>query len=1362
MEHRELPYRLEELLTSLYRLEKVEQINYVQYIPSKADAQWSIQAELALRKQDSKVLTSLFSRELWCFSINDDPIPSLVELNHLGIGPGPEKTGHFTPDLSKPNLPTAYAVFLKALRRMIHINLCAESRQNLVPFGNSCLLKSSKAESNKIVHFEPQLFENGDLCVSVCSKEMRLQSLDISKMTESYQKTHAIYLAPSGIRAYLASPDVKSCISPAPRNASVLLITLLISHGIDLTKRTDLTWVRISPNFDHLNGYTPCIASYLDLPKVTKTAIWPLELCFSQSCLEPVAAQQRFIPQPNLQHTFDLIDDFIQLKLTSAFKTPGSTSGGPGSGIVTANNALSTGGMYPDQYPTSHRHTQSGSLAALGIFNSATASRQSPNMSLTNVTPVNSRSAPQSVENMSFGFLTTPNVNENVDSMNDDTNMSDSPHKLITGSWDKEVRPNDENPGIPKTSNHSKSPSPQPQSEDDADLEAELFGDGNDDDDYNDDNDEINSLPTGLDAGHHIKEITDEMFDLAEDSDHSKEKTAHSKGTSPFNIGESPFKRKYLDIPLEEITLPTTPLYTDPGAPLPVETPKDRKRSVFAPLNFNPIIESNVDNKYKNGGKFSLDGSKVEDSLKFDVSTANISSSEDDDSGSEIEEYGDLINAAPAAAEGNTAMINFPVESQPQSTIEVSQSDVFKDPTALQRSENDISDAQDMLSSNSDTWKYRKNGAFENLSPQRSHPSVVGSKAGQFGGSNDDADDLLKLTTVTPFSEKASKSPIANYLSDTIADGPEHKENCEILDSGSSAAPETSNSLPFLLRHMPLFSMPDVFFRRNPVLPMKENINTLLELLTDQIIFDSGLLSDVNANSATYDKFAGCSDGIIKRTMENTFSKFERLNGGEIIEEITYIPQPAVQLKKGDESIKMKADAEWFSPHLRLRPYKGPKNFKALFLTTDLKDDCLDFLSTMSQTYSSEELGFCELVKLTFADTPGLIYLINFEKDTLLLLSAQIVSYCSTNTINTMPVPLMIFLPLSVRNISNVVTMTRKFEFLAREVTSKLPNVNIMLKIIPMDFLSNPLVSVDDYYTFCVGVYNSIPPKNMKFSAIAEEVPKKIEFRVGQQSNGQILHFDVYVHLAYARSIDRNWICAAWSNSSGSESGVKTWYIGNSNSAFEEACSQMWQNTSKMVAKNYSKVCLVLSRFDSVLPDDELMHWRRLSSTSRNLHLAVVCVGDDTKLTLYDEDRLYPSFKPIFENDEMSQSIDTTNLDNYEIVNVQNEIHGILFQNPLQLANSQHRCGIRTGALVKFKASSGRNALDKFEVNLLNCPHLDSTKLLKIILQEFRNLASLNSWFGISDAENSFVPWHVLAVKKMLNAVVHLKVSEEG
>lgn len=83
------------------------------------------------------------------------------------------------------------------------------------------------------------------------------------------------------------------------------------------------------------------------------------------------------------------------------------------------------------------------------------------------------------------------------------------------------------------------------------------------------------------------------------------------------------------------VVIDTSPLYQDPGAPSPIPfqifappasssedsspipaeekplskpftslTPKEKKKSVFSPLSFNPLIEKDIDSKYSNGGKF--------------------------------------------------------------------------------------------------------------------------------------------------------------------------------------------------------------------------------------------------------------------------------------------------------------------------------------------------------------------------------------------------------------------------------------------------------------------------------------------------------------------------------------------------------------------------------------------------------------------------------------------------------------------------------------------------------------------------------------------------------------------------------------
>ncbi|EHN02918.1 Ssn2p, partial [Saccharomyces cerevisiae x Saccharomyces kudriavzevii VIN7] len=106
-------YRLEDVLSSFYRLEKIKKINYHQYISKTQNDQWSIQMEFMLRKQDPKNLVALLSRDLWCFSINDDPIPPPPTIEHRPVNP--DKVGSFTADYSKPNLPPHYALFLKAL-----------------------------------------------------------------------------------------------------------------------------------------------------------------------------------------------------------------------------------------------------------------------------------------------------------------------------------------------------------------------------------------------------------------------------------------------------------------------------------------------------------------------------------------------------------------------------------------------------------------------------------------------------------------------------------------------------------------------------------------------------------------------------------------------------------------------------------------------------------------------------------------------------------------------------------------------------------------------------------------------------------------------------------------------------------------------------------------------------------------------------------------------------------------------------------------------------------------------------------------------------------------------------------------------
>lgn len=1340
-------YRLEDLLSSFYRVEKVEKINYHQYVPKKQDDQWSIQMELLIRKQNPRNLVALLSRELWLFSINEREIPSLPKATGSTNNTAtPDKSGHFTADYSKPNLPPHYALFLKALRRMIYINITARSHNRLVPYGNACI-SLGYACSNQILQIEPHLFEDGNLAVTVCSKPMGLVRLSVDKIEESFLRQHALYLAPSGIRMYMYSDKKEQCLVPPPKNSEILLMTLYISHGINLCHKKNIQWAKFIPHLGHLNGHTPNVATYMDPPTDMRTIVWPVDLCFAQKATNCPENSKNDLSCNHLSGAFDIIDDFMQLKQTSAYRTPNSSGGAAVNTVGT--NPLSSGGAYTDQFQHYYRNTTgsapSTTYAAVNVGGKGSPQDLSP--------AYTTLDKPLSGLSDHFGngaFLTTPNINEH--DFNERRN-------LINDLDISPVKPDIANNKVStKTlSVHSLEATPQT-SENSQGLvgstrENELFGeddDGDDEDLFGEQDGSSGSLPKPKDMSldkNLSDEITEDMFGMSDDDDSNK---CISPRRDLYHVGDndesqqgfpakgSRLKRKYLDIPMEEMTLSNSPLYMDPGAPLPIETPKDRRKSVFAPLTFNPIIENNVDNKYKNGGKFSFSPLLNEESLKFDVSTADLSSSEEESDSSD--DFADFV--ARPSAEPNMQEFQYGNYQAMQ---------IIPDSVPPEGSKSDL--VSPNLSVVNEPTKDSSNAIWRIPPTDLSQNEPLISSTGETVLQNA---DLMEPSAAEQTSHERKQIISDGTSSFDLAEN--EATNSGVNPSGDSLIPETSSSLPFLLRHMPLSSIPCTFSSVNPTIVVSEKDQTILALLAEQIVFDYQILDSMAKYEITNLGLKTCSDGLVSHVMKQVFTEFTRLHGGDLISKFYSINQPSVYVKKHHETVTLNADSQPFNKYLNSKPANGIKNIRFLLLTTAFHEDCLSFVSTLCQTYIGYEFGFCELLKLANEDAQGLVCLKDLEKGKLLLLAAQIVTYCSTNKNAGKDVPVMIMLPIDSNTLEEVVTKVTLFNIIRSEVTAKIPSAQIFLKLMPIDFIRNPLTSVDSYSDLCMSIYNILPPKSIKFASVAHKLPEKVVFRTQQQNNGSPgVHYDALIHLAYARSVDKAWVFAAFSDSRGNENMVKAWYVGTSKNKFDDACNEIWSLALKMSSKKYGKTCLILTRLNGVLPDDELMNWRRLSG--RTLHLAVVCVDDNTKVSFFDEEKIYPTFKPLLNDDSLCKEMSAKDLDDFEIRDIVQDVHAVVFCHPFPLTNSQHRCAIKSGALIQFGNELGDSILRKFEVNLLNCPHSDSTSLLETILEEFRNLGALSSWFGVSNGETAHIPWHVLAVKKLLGTLVHTKVK---
>ena len=1408
MESESIPYRLEDALSSFYKIDTIRKINYEQYIPKNQDERWSIQMELDIRKQDPKNLVALLSKELWRFSINDDAIPPLPQLDNETISQNinsnqengvisenndsnknilPEKKGEFNADYSKPNLPPYYALFLKALRKSIYINMALKSNNTLVQFSNACIMLDSNNinDKNLLLQIEPHLFSNSDLALSISIKDLKLTQLKDDLINSNYLKNNAIYMAPSGIRAYLKDTTKSKCFIPPPSNKDVLLNTLRFSHGIDLTTRKNLKWISLIPHLGHLNGHTPTVGSYMVSPNEKRSIAWPLDLCLVQPAHDNNSSNIDNLPVEDFQHALDMIDDFIQIKQTSAYRTPGSSG-------ALGTNPMSSGGPYTEQFLPFNKKSVSGvngiGLSPLGGVQSTLRNTTTldPGSNLaTNSRGISPQFAP--IDKLASNpsdlfteeFSTTPMNTENNNNQLFTDRKQDlkiSPLKMETDKSmmimddvledndnnnpddDKDLFGDDDDDLIEVKDKSSQSFTPEEKvpttniniSGTNEDDDEDLFGDTS-----GEEAKPINSKGTS-------DEITEDMFGMSDDEEgnnrNSAKNTMKSKSSSDDSFSESnePYelkkkqnlKRKYLDIPIDEMTLSNSPLYTDPGAPLPIETPRERRKSVFAPLTFNPKIENNVDNKYKNGGKFSFSPSQKEEALKFDVSTGEISSSDEEDSDSSLEsfDYPNIKNDLRSLDGGTTEYTNIPTI---QDTL----------PSGLLSGGfNGNTDMYNSREGPNSIWRLPPSEIPQTDSPlksiETSIPSPIEGSHHPDNFSKALAEGNFKLndTSLNKTTLEQTK-PLRNSI-------PESGNDSSTSETSIVVKKNISSSIPFLLRHLPLSSIPDFFLSQNPTITINANDTNILGQLCEQIVFDYSLLKNFKLPNFKYEGVNVDSNGLVNKTMGSLFPKFEQMAGNVLINKIFPIKEPFVYVKKQDELIKVKSCIQEYVKFLNFKAPFGIKNFKFLLLTSTLNSGCLSFVSTLSQTYISQEFGFCELLKLNAEDVNGLISLKDYKRTKLLLLAAQIVSYCSTNKNSGNDANLMIILPLENNDLGEFVTKTKIFQSIRNEVRSKIPNLELYFKFVPIDMITNPLTSVDSYYNLCASIYNILPSKKVKYTAIAHKSPDKVTFRTMETSHGaSVIHYDVYIHLAYSRSVDKQWIFAALSDSDGHENMIKSWFVGDSKIAFDNACNEIWSMALSLASQQYGKICLILTRLDGVLPDDELMNWRRLSG--RNVHLAVVCVDDSEKISFVDEERIYPTFKPIFKNNSLAQYVNPKSIDNYEIRNIDEDIHGVIFEHPFPLANSQHRCAIKSGALVRFKKNSGNSTWDKFEVNLLNCPHSDSTKLLETILYEFRNLASLNTWFGITNGVKSHIPWHVLAVKKMMNVMVHTRIQIE-
>lgn len=170
------------------------------------------------------------------------------------------------------------------------------------------------------------------------------------------------------------------------------------------------------------------------------------------------------------------------------------------------------------------------------------------------------------------------------------------------------------------------------------------------------------------------------------------------------------------------------------------------------------------------------------------------------------------------------------------------------------------------------------------------------------------------------------------------------------------------------------------------------------------------------------------------------------------------------------------------------------------------------------------------------------------------------------------------------------------------------------------------------------------------YTNLVRAPPTKLQFKFlnnnGKDSNNSGSHDEIFLHLAYERSVDKNWIAAAWSDPLGVTTHTKSWYCSSaaiknhkvgtnvhdvgavadeiwdiSNELFKKLNAEVIKRTSGLGGKKF----LVLTRVNSIIPDDELVHWKRLSVKHKQVSLIVLSVNRFPKVLFTNDNSLVHS-----------------------------------------------------------------------------------------------------------------------------------------
>ncbi|KAK9432005.1 mediator complex subunit 13 C-terminal-domain-containing protein [Lipomyces doorenjongii] len=380
--------------------------------------------------------------------------------------------------------------------------------------------------------------------------------------------------------------------------------------------------------------------------------------------------------------------------------------------------------------------------------------------------------------------------------------------------------------------------------------------------------------------------------------------------------------------------------------------------------------------------------------------------------------------------------------------------------------------------------------------------------------------------------------------------------------------------------------------------------------------------------------------------------------------------------------------------------------------------------------------------------------------------------------------------------------------------------LNVVFQLLPTDFIAgkDTLVVPPQYklVKFALMLYDKCRPQQSNEDTLSENHypaytlartrPSRLDFKVTPTPPPCLFVENTYVHIAYARSRDRRFVSVAWADQYGELARVKTLLVVRRDGArprsWEDICGEIWERTIAILPRVGGMQWRLVFAKVGTMEQDELDVWMNLAShATKNVTATLVCVETNPSLTvlqtsdqvtagqyynIYSTPEATPQRHNDSPNDNCGNSSTTPGVvpesgtpsgttpssssglgfsssssvaynaagdQDAVLVDLKDETYGVIMNHKLLLDPLDMlslRFSLASGYLVKPGPSPTGTLMSVLELSVLHSPVKPPFEgVVEDLLRQYRALACYGSASGVSDGRNGVLPWHVAAVEKM-------------